>query len=355
VPPNLELAELNTHIGRLFVSGIPGTKVDQDTEMLIREYCIGGIILFARNIADPIQLATLCSDLQELSMDAHGIPLFLAVDQEGGRVARLREPFTRFPGNTAIGESPDPLKQAEIFAETTAREMALVGLNMNLAPVLDVPRGEPEKHLIGRTFSDRPEVVARLGRSVIEVLQKRRVMAVAKHFPGLGRTSVDPHHLLPTIDLAEDEMETHNLPPFGEAITANVAGIMTSHAIYPVYEPDQPATLSANIVTDLLRTRLGFKGLILTDDLEMGAIKKKWGVPLGAVEAFKAGSDLLLICKDQQAVLESMLLLRKKILKQEIPAKRLLASVERIMAAKDTFLRQPEKAALNEVEDYFKA
>jgi beta-N-acetylhexosaminidase len=353
VPPNLELAELNAHIGRLFMCGIPGPQLDPGTEKLIQEHCLGGIILFARNIEDPIQLATLCNDLQESAMKYHGIPLFLAVDQEGGRVARLREPFTLFPGNTAIGNDPKALEKAHVFAKTTAREMTLVGLNMNLAPVLDVPRGEPEKHLMGRTFGDQPEIVAKLGCHVIEELQKQGVMAVAKHFPGLGRTTVDPHHQLPTIEITEEEMETYNLPPFRQAIASNVSGIMTSHAIYPVYEPGQPATLSKAIVSELLKARLGFEGLVITDDLEMGAIKKAWGVPEGAANAFKAGADILLICRDQEEVRESMLLLREKVLKQEISAKRLLASVKKIMTTKNKFLKKVEKVAIKQVEAYF--
>ena len=349
----LDLSELNTKIGRLFMAGMPGKKMDAGTEALIRDYCLGGVILFSRNIENPIQLARLCNDLQEKATKYHGIPLFLAVDQEGGPVARLRDPFTAFPGNEAIGGDPEPMAKAREFAEVTAREMALVGLNMDLAPVVDVRWGEPEKHLAGRTFSDDPKKVAMLGQVVIKTLQENGVMAVAKHFPGLGKTSLDPHHYLPTIELDGREMEDINLPPFKEAIAAGVSGIMTSHAIYQSVEPTLPATLSNKILSGLLRGTIGFKGLILTDDLEMGAIKKKWGVPEGAVASFEAGSDVLLICEDQTWVLESIEILRKKIMQGEISGHRLQQSLERIMKAKSRFLKKSKKVSIKEVSNYF--
>ena len=346
---------LNTKIGRLFMAGIPGTRLDDDTDALIRHYCIGGVILFSRNIEDPVQLAALCNDLQDRAIRYHNIPLFLAVDQEGGRVARLKGPFTAFAGNTAIGDDPYPVDRAVEFARVTAEEMRLVGLNMDLAPVVDVRRGEPETHLVGRTFSDDPEKVSLLGRTVVKVLQENGVMATAKHFPGLGKTSLDPHHHLPTIDADLEEIETVNLPPFRAAIDEGVSSIMTSHAIYPALDPDNPATLSYKILTDLLRGTLGFKGLVISDDLEMGAIKKKWGVSDGAVASFMAGNDILLICQEQGMVVESINALREKITGGEIHPDRLELSLGRIEKTKSAFLGGDTKtASLEKVATYFK-
>jgi beta-N-acetylhexosaminidase len=333
--------------------GIPGTELDSHTEKLIRDYCLGGIILFARNIEDPVQLATLCSELQERAMKHHGIPLFLAVDQEGGRVARLREPFTQFPGNEAIGADAMAMEKAAEFAAVTAREMTLVGLNMDLAPVVDVRRGAPEKHLMGRTFSDDPNKVSELGQVVVRALQDNGVMAVAKHFPGLGKTALDPHHHLPTIHLEGDEMNGINLPPFRAAIAAAVSGVMTSHAIYPNLESSLPATLSRKILSGTLREELGFEGLIITDDLDMGAIKKHWGVAGGAVESFQAGADILLICEDQAGVEESLALLRTQIIRGEIPGSRLHASLRRIKKTKSRFLSREQRISLENVRAYF--
>ena len=286
-------------------------------------------------------------------MKQHGAPLFLAVDQEGGRVARLKEPFTLFPGNSAIGNDPRPMDRAMEFGIITAREMTLVGLNMNMAPVVDVRWGEPEKHLDGRIFSDDPEKVALLGQSVVKNLQENGVMAVAKHFPGLGRATLDPHHHLPTIEANIGEIEKINLPPFRAAIKQGVSAVMTSHAIYPALDPLNPSTLSNKIVTGLLREKLGFEGLIITDDLEMGAIKKGWGVAKGAVAAFEAGSDLLLICEDQEEVMAGMRALRDSLLREEVPLERLHQSARRITGAKARFLGKGVEIPIAKVKEYF--
>ena len=350
----LNLSELNNMIGRLFMAGIPGPEMDKASEALIRDHALGGIILFARNIEDPVQLASLCNSLQEVAIRYHGIPLFLAIDQEGGRVVRLQEPFTLFPGNSAIGNDARSVAKAVEFGRTTAKEMTLVGLNMNMAPVVDVRRGEPERHLDGRIFSDDPQKVAMLGQCVVKSLQENGVMAVAKHFPGLGRATLDPHHHLPTIGADIGEIETINLPPFKAAIEQGVSAVMTSHAIYPALDPEYPGTLSHKILTKLLREKLGFDGLIITDDLEMGAIKKGWGVANSAVAAFEAGSDLLLICEDQTQVIEGMKILRDHLLRKKIPLKRLHQSVRRVMAAKARFLDKESGISLERVKSYFR-
>ncbi|NNG06590.1 MAG: beta-N-acetylhexosaminidase [Desulfobacteraceae bacterium] len=350
----LDLSELDAKIGQLFMIGIPGPQLDESTEALIRDCSLGGVILFSRNIEDPIQLTRLCLDLQDVAIEHHGLPLILAVDQEGGRVARLRDPFAQFPGNTAIGQDKEPEKKAEEFGRITAEEMKMVGLNMNLAPVVDVQRGEPEKHLAGRTFGEDPAVVALLGRTVVRSLQENGILAVAKHFPGLGRTRLDPHVHLPRIELDMKEMEEVNLPPFQAAINEGVSGIMTSHAIYPAMDTERPATLSPVVLTQLLRERMGFEGLIITDDLEMGAIAEHWGVAEGAAAAFEAGADILLICEDQKNVLGSLELIRSKLLQNKIPFQRLNASHERILKVRSILLDRKEWISLGNVKRYFK-
>src|SRR4030042_1066398 len=311
---------------------MPGPHLDKETNNLIREDHIGGIILCSRNIEDPMQLAALCRDLQAAALKRQDFPLFLAVDQEGGRVARLKEPFRSFPGNTAIGMDEEPVKKAIEFATVTSREMKVVGLNMNLAPVVDVQRGEIEKHLAGRSFGEDPEVVAFLGRVVVKHLQENGIMAVAKHFPGLGRADGDPHFLLPKINIDLEELERINFPPFAAAIEEGVCGMMTSHAIYSALDPDRPATLSPLVLTELLRERMGFRGLTITDDLEMGAIAGDWSVADGALQSFQAGGDILLICNDQRRVRESLDLMRRALTKGTISTERLAQSLERTKA-----------------------
>lgn len=350
----LELSELDSKIGQLFMSGMPGPGLDEGTEALLRDYHLGGIILFARNIENPLQLAGLCRMLQEKALTYLGSPILLAVDQEGGRVARLREPFTEFPGNAAIGMDKEPLKRAVEFGVVTAKEMRLVGLNMNLAPVVDVKRGELEKHLEGRSFGEDPKTVGLLGRTVVKSLQENGVMAVAKHFPGLGRANLDPHLHLPRIEAGMEEIGAVNLPPFEAVIGEGVSAIMTSHAIYTALDSERPATLSPHVLTALLREKMGYHGLIMTDDLEMGAISKHCGVGNGAVDAFQAGADILLICKEQEHVRESFRLLRGKVLRGDIPLQRLEASFKRITEAKSRFLEETGEISLSKVKKYFK-
>jgi beta-N-acetylhexosaminidase len=321
--------------------------------MLIRDHGLGGVILFDRNIESPIQLTELCLALQELAMKYQGKPLFLAVDQEGGRVARLREPFTIFPGNTAIGMDNEPLDRAVEFASITAKEMSMVGLNMDLAPVMDVRRGTPEKHLDGRTFGDDPEKVSSLGTAVIKGLQENGILAVAKHFPGLGKAQLDPHVHLPVIDSDYEEILKINLPPFTAAINAGVSAIMTSHAIYPSIEAGIPATLSKKVLNGILRDTLRFDGLIITDDLEMGAIEKKWGAAEGASISFESGADILLICEDQEKVLDGMEILKNKLINTRISIERLQLSEKRIAEAKTRFMSGLKEASVEKVRDYF--
>ena len=347
-------SDVEREIGQLFMVGMPGPHLDKETDTLIREHHVGGIILFSRNIEDPLQLGALCRDLQGEALKKQGSPLFLAVDQEGGRVARLKEPFRSFPGNAAIGMDAEPVKRAIEFATVTSREMKVVGLNMNLAPVVDVQRGEIEKHLAGRSFGEDPEVVAFLGRTVVKRLQENGIMAVAKHFPGLGRADVDPHFHLPKINIDLEELERINIPPFAAAIEEGVCGIMTSHAIYPALDPHRPATLSPLVLTELLRERMGFRGLTISDDLEMGAIAREWSVADGALQAFQAGADILLICKDQSHVRESLDLLRRALAEGTISTERLAQSIERVRKMKTKFLGNREEISLASVKEYFK-
>jgi beta-N-acetylhexosaminidase len=350
----LNRSDIEREIGQLFMIGVPGPALDKETDELIREGHIGGVILFSRNIERPLQLAALCRDLQAAASKAQVSPLFLAVDQEGGRVARLKDPFKSFPGNAAIGMDEEPVKRAIEFATVTSNEMKIVGLNMNLAPVVDVQRGEIEKHLAGRSFGEDPELVAYLGRTVVKHLQKNGIMAVAKHFPGLGRADVDPHFHLPKINIDLEELERINFPPFVAAIDEGVCGIMTSHAIYPALDHERPATLSPTVLTKVLRERMGFRGLTITDDLEMGAIATERGVADGALESFQAGADILLICKDQTHVRESLDLLRQAVAKGTISAERLAQTLERIRETKARFLGHGEEISLADVEKYFR-
>ncbi len=327
-------------IGSLFITGIPEKYLDRETRYLIEKFSIGGIILFSRNIEDPYQLTELCIQLQKFSIDKTGIPLFISIDQEGGKVSRLKPPFTQFPD---ISE----LTNAERFSEISGYEMRIVGINMDMAPVLDICSMCPD-FLKGRTIGSDPEKVYTLGKKIAEGLKKNRIIPVLKHFPGLGMAKTDPHYSVTYIDIDYEELSLH-IYPFRKIIEEDAEAIMLSHGIYSCLDPDLPASLSPNVV-NLLRNELGFKGLIITDDMEMGAIKE-FGTLYGAVLAFEAGVDLILF-RSQQKAKDAILELKKVIEKNEKLYKNLLSSYKRIKDVKKRFLKEPIPS-LDKVKKYF--
>jgi beta-N-acetylhexosaminidase len=281
--------------------GLPGPRVDGAVRELLRELHVGGIILFARNLEDPGQVWELTRDLQQEARDAGDLPLLIAVDQEGGVVQRLKEPFTRIPGARALGTDSTPGAVAAL-SRTVARELALVGINMNLAPVLDVAR-QPACPQWGRSYSADPEQVATFGVAAIHGFLEGGVLPVAKHFPGLGDSTVDSHQVLPAAQDPDPERTT-DLLPFRRAVAARVPAIMTAHLQVPAWEVTT-ATLSPVALKHWLRERLGFQGVVITDDLEMGAIAGAAAAPDAACQALAAGADCLLICSRGEAAWEA--------------------------------------------------
>ncbi|MBI4477771.1 MAG: beta-N-acetylhexosaminidase [Acidobacteria bacterium] len=283
---------LHRLVGQLAMVGFDGTTVSTELKALAREFDIGGVVLFARNVEAPEQVAELVHDVQRLARDT---PLWVAIDQEGGRVARLRRPFTEWPPMQALGLSGDD-HLAEEFACALALELRTVGISLDFTPVLDIPTN-PNNPVIGdRAIADRPEEVARLGAVVIRTLQRYGVAACGKHFPGHGDTSVDSHLDLPVVEHPPDRLRAVELVPFRAAIAEQVASIMVAHILVPSLDAERPASLSRSVVRDLLRTELAFEGLILTDDLGMRAIADRYTLERSAVAAIGAGSDAVLLC-----------------------------------------------------------
>jgi len=278
--------------GQRLMAGFDGTRLNKNLKFLIKNLKIGGIILFKRNLISPDQIRELCLDAQEYAVSCGQPPLLIAIDQEGGQVARLKEPFTIFPGNPSMKSKED----AADFARITAAELKRLGINMNMAPVMDVPSKNFKSVMEKRAFGNDPEWVAEMGSTVITHLQKDRIMAVAKHFPGIGRTSLDSHLDAPFLDTQLSEMESTDLLPFKAAISCKAAGIMLSHIRYTLIDPNRPASLSRMIAKDLLRDQMGYNGIILTDDLDMGAIKKYFTIQESIRNIIDAEIDIALIC-----------------------------------------------------------
>ncbi len=277
--------------GQRIMAGFDGTVFNEEIKYLIGDLKVGGLILFAANIETFNQVKQLCSSSQKYALSLGLPPLFIAVDQEGGSVARLRPPyFTHFPGNSHI----DNTEQAAEFARVTAAELFSVNINMNLAPVMDfIPQGF-NSIMKGRAFNGSPEKVAELGTCVIKEMQKNGIMACAKHFPGIGRTIIDSHFDLPILDSEPEFMDKNDLIPFAAAKRFHVAAMMLSHILYPGFDKKWPASLSYEIAKNLLRDKIGYQGLVMTDDLDMKAVKYDIKVCIGQI--LKSEIDIALIC-----------------------------------------------------------
>jgi len=320
--------------GQRLMAGFDGTTLNADLKFLINRLKAGGIILFSRNLETPEQIKHLCEEIQNYARLSGQPPLFIAVDQEGGQVTRLKEPFTQFPGNPHMETEEDAIH----FAKVTAAELARVGINMNMAPVMDVAPEEINSIMAKRAFGGNPAWVARLGVKVIEHLQHNSIIAVAKHFPGIGRTILDSHMDLPMLDDDMSAIEQIDLIPFKAGIQHGVSGVMLSHIFYTKLDPLWPASLSDKIAKSLLREEMGFDGLVLTDDLDMGAIVKHYDIQTAIQRILAAEIDLVLICHKGPNIEIAYKELLQGIKGSGDMAVKGIESVKRIMKLKNRYL-----------------
>lgn len=337
-------------LGQLLIGSIAGRTIPAEMRSLAREFDLGGIILFSRNIEAPEQVAELAAESEALGRTS---PAWVSVDQEGGRVARLKEPFTTWPPMATLGRAGKAGEAlAERFATALAGELRAVGITLDYAPVLDI-HTNPRNPVIGdRALAERAEDVARLGRVIITALQASGVAACGKHFPGHGDTSTDSHLELPLVEHPPDRLRAIEFEPFRAAIAEKVAFIMTAHVLVPSLDEARPATLSPRVVQALLRDELGFEGVILSDDLEMKAVSDRYPVPESAVEAIRAGCDGLLICSgdvDLQArTLEALV---RAVESGVITAARCDDAFARLRRAKERFLMGERPGPARRIRD----
>jgi beta-N-acetylhexosaminidase len=314
--------------------------MDAELVEFMDDFNPGGVVLFSRNIEDPVALAELNRDLQAAAAKRSGEGIFIAVDQEGGRVQRLRAPFTEFPPALTLASSSDPGAAVSDFAAKTAAEIRLCGFNLNFAPVMDVvaqSEGLGDSVIGDRAFGSEPETVGRLGRIVIDQMRRGGVIPCAKHFPGHGGTRVDSHNELPVDGRDFDALDRIDLPPFREAVAAGVEMIMTAHLRYPALDSRFPATLSYAVISGVLRRRMGFDRLVVTDDLDMRAIADRYSPREYAVLAVSAGVDLLLICHDWDRAFQARSALYAAVKDGELTTERLAESWTRISDLKREF------------------
>lgn len=286
------MSDLDRAVSKMFAIGFDGKIVTPALGKLL-DRGIGAVALFSRNIESPQQVARLCFDIQQRA----GRPVLIAVDQEGGRVARLRNGFTPVPSMRSLGATDDA-QLAQDIGRLLAAELKAVNIHMNFSPVMDVD-SNPANPVIGdRSFASDPTTVAKMGTALLRGLQQNGVAACAKHFPGHGDTSKDSHFDLPTLPHPFSHLQETELPPFAAAIDAGVSAIMTAHIIFEAIDPALPATLSQAVVTKLLRQKMKFGGVIFSDALEMKAIADHFSIEETVVKGASAGLDILAICEN---------------------------------------------------------
>jgi beta-N-acetylhexosaminidase len=329
-------SSLEKRAGQRIMAGFDGLSLNNDLKFLIKNIRVNGIILFKRNIGNHDQVKELIASAQDFAKSNNIPKLFIAIDQEGGTVSRLKEPFTQFRDGAKGINSVD---EAVFFAKTTAKELKSIGVNMNMAPVLDIDpvgfNGIMNKRALGNT----PDTVTELGMTIIKNLEESNIMSVCKHFPGIGKTVLDSHFELPVLDATLNELQSFDLKPFLKSFEYGVSGVMVSHILYNNLDSEWPASLSPLISKVLLREKLGYKGVVITDDLDMKAVK--CDIKTAVKQVLLSDIDIPLICRSGKRVEDGFEEIMKYLRDDSKLATSGEKSLERIKSLKQRFLFQP--------------
>lgn len=334
---------LEEKVGQLLFEDFIGKDAPTEgiKEAILRHH-IGGIIFFSGcNVDNGLQVAKLTKQLQEISLRTKlKIPLFISIDQEGGQLAAVIRKATIHPGNMAIGAAGKE-EYASLAGRITAKELKAMGININFAPVLDVVYDTKIPVVDNRSFGADPGLVGKMGAAYIKGLQSEGVIACGKHFPGEVVVEKDSHHVLNVIPYDLKRLEQVELKPFQEAARAGVEMFMATHTIYNGLDPEMPASLSHKVITGYLREKMGFKGLVITDDIVMKAIKDNFGIEEGVVRAIEAGADLVIVGEGTQTAPIAAGAILKAVKKGRLSVERIDESVERILKVKDRYIKSP--------------
>ncbi|MFC4409707.1 beta-N-acetylhexosaminidase [Chungangia koreensis] len=336
--------ELKKQVGRLMIAGFKGTTMTEEIKRLIHDYHIGGVILFGRNIGTPEEILKLTRSLQsEAKAAGYSTPLLICIDQENGVVRRLGEGTTIIPGAMLLGATGE-VENARKAGFLTGKELKALGINWNLAPVVDVNNNPLNPVISVRSFGEDAEKVSAFAMESMKGMQESGIATTLKHFPGHGDTSVDSHLDLPVIAHGVDRLHEVELLPFKKCIASGADAIMTAHVYFPAFESEEntPATLSKSVITGLLRKELGFEGVITTDCMEMDAIAKGIGTVNGAVKAVEAGVDLVMVSHIHHLQEQSILKIVEAVENGEMTAERITESVRRIEAMINEYITWEE-------------
>ena len=316
-------------VGQLMMIGIHGKSLNDDARFMLNEYRVGGIILFDRNMESKDQVKTLITDINKAGKSAGLTPLFLGIDQEGGAVARMDDKLIKVPPAEEVGK--EPVEQAAALAREVGTELKELGFNINFAPVADLGL------TYGRSYSTNPDEVVRYASAVGKSYDEAGLWYSYKHFPGIGKTDVDLHADTSIVPVSKETLLSEDTKVFVDLIKQskpNTYTIMVSHAMYPQIDPDHPSSLSKAIITDWLRKDMGYNGVVVTDDMDMGALAKHYTFGDMAVQSILAGSDILLVCHEYEHMQEAYNGLMKAVKDGRISKERLDESVKRILLMK---------------------
>ena len=316
-------------VGQLMMIGIHGKSLNDDAKFMLNEYRVGGIILFDRNMESKDQVKTLITDINKAGKSAGLTPLFLGIDQEGGAVARMDDKLIKVPPAEEVGK--EPVEQAAALAKEVGTELKELGFNINFAPVADLGL------TYGRSYSTNPDEVVRYASAVGKSYDEAGLWYSYKHFPGIGKTDVDLHADTSIVPVSKETLLSEDTKVFVDLIKQskpNTYTIMVSHAMYPQIDPDHPSSLSKAIITDWLRKDMGYNGVVVTDDMDMGALAKHYTFDDMAVQSILAGSDILLVCHEYEHMQEAYNGLMKAVKDGRISKERLDESVKRILLMK---------------------
>lgn len=316
-------------VGQLLMIGIHGKTLNDDAKFMLNEYRVGGIILFDRNMESKDQVKSLITDINKTGKSAGLTPLFIGIDQEGGAVARMEDQLIKVPPAEELGK--EPIEQAVSLAKQSGTELKDLGFNINFAPVADLGL------TYGRSFSTNPDEVVRYASAVGKAYDEAGLWYSYKHFPGIGKTDVDLHADTSVVPVSKETLLNEDTKVFVDLIKQskpNTYAIMVSHAMYPQIDPDHPSSLSKAIITDWLRKDMGYNGVVVTDDMDMGALAKHYTFGDMAVQSILAGSDILLVCHEYEHMQEAYNGLMKAVKDGRISKDRLDESVKRILLMK---------------------
>lgn len=316
-------------VGQLLMIGIHGKTLNDDAKFMLNEYRVGGIILFDRNMESKDQVKSLITDINKTGKSAGLTPLFIGIDQEGGAVARMEDQLIKVPPAEEVGK--ESVEQAASLAKQVGTELKDLGFNINFAPVADLGL------TYGRSFSTNPDEVVRYASAVGKAYEEAELWYSYKHFPGIGKTDVDLHADTSVVPVPKETLLNEDTKVFVDLIKQskpNTYAIMVSHAMYPQIDPDHPSSLSKAIITDWLRKDMGYNGVVVTDDMDMGALAKHYTFGDMAVQSILAGSDILLVCHEYEHMQEAYNGLMKAVKDGRISKERLDESVKRILLMK---------------------